>query len=502
MTEDRTPVLIGAGQLLQRDVDPAASLGPAEMMAETARRAATDAGLDVRRLESIDSLAVVNVISCYYDNAPRLVAEQLGARAREEIYTTLGGSTPQRLVNAAAEKIATGTSRLVLLTGAEALQTLTAARRAGIELPWATGGQGRPTIDGDTRSGSSEHEVAHGLRTPIEIYPLFENALRARAGRSVAAHQVCLGQLCARLSAVAADNPYAWFRERRSAAEIATPSPQNRIVGFPYTKYMNAFLHVDQSAALLMTSVAAARDMGVAEDRWVYPWASADATDRWYISEREDFHSSPAYRVAAQRALAIAGITTDDLTHFDLYSCFPVAVQIARDTLGIAVDDPRSLTTSGGLPYAGGPGSNYTLHAIATLMDTLRTAPGGVGLVSALGWYLTTHALCIYGTDRPARPWQRAPKYDGAAGAVNGPPVPVLVHEANGPATIETCVVMHARDGAPNRGQIIGRLEDGRRFLAHSPEDPAVFEVLMSDQAIGHRGRVQTVDGLNRFEPL
>jgi acetyl-CoA C-acetyltransferase len=273
-------------------------------------------------------------------------------------------------------------------------------------------------------------------------------------------------------------------------------------VGFPYTKYMNAFLHVDQSAALLMTSVAAALEMGVAEDRWVYPWASADATDRWYISERDDYHSSPAYRVAAERAFSIAGITTDDIGYFDLYSCFPVAVQIARDMLGIPADDPRPLTTSGGLPYAGGPGSNYTLHAIATMIGRLRSAPHGVGLVSALGWYLTTHALCIYGTDRPSRPWRRAPKYDAGAATADRTAPPPLAHEANGAATVETCVVMHARDGAPNRGQIIGRLEDGRRFLAQTPEDPAVFETLMSDEAIGQRGRVHTVDGVNRFEPV
>jgi acetyl-CoA C-acetyltransferase len=498
MAEDRTPILIGAGQLVQRDVDPAASLGPVEMMAETARRAAADAGAGARLLEAVDAIAVVNVIAWRYDNAPRLLAEQIGAHPSEEIYTTMSGSTPQRLVNDAAEKIAAGKARLVLLAGAEAIHTLTAARRAEVRLPWRTGGDGSPIMVGDPRPGSNDHEIAHGLRTPIEVYPLFETALRARAGRTVELHLAHLGALCSRMSAVAAANPYAWFRRHRSAAEIATPTPENRFVGFPYTKYMNAIIHVDQSAAVLMTSVGAARELGVAADRWVYPWASAEATDRWWVSERRDYHSSPAYRIAARRALESAGVSIDDVRFFDLYSCFPAAVQIARDMLGIAADDPRDLTVSGGLPYHGGPGSNYAMHAIATLMTKLRGTTGGVGLVSALGWFLTTHAIGLYGAARPERPWRRVEGYDDAAG--NG--VPGLAREPVGAAAVETCTVMHARDGAPVRGLVIGRLEDGRRFLANTAEDRGVLEALMSDDIVGRRGRVEPIDGKNRFEPL
>jgi acetyl-CoA C-acetyltransferase len=499
MAEDRTPILIGAGQLVQRDVDPAASLGPVEMMAETARRAAADAGGGSRLLEAVDSVAVVNVIAWRYDNAPRLLAEQVGAHPREEIYTTMSGSTPQRLVNDAAEKIATGKARLVLLAGAEAIHTVTAARRADVRLPWISGGGGSPVVVGDARAGSNDHEIAHGLRTPIEIYPLFETALRARAGRSVASHLACLGELCSRMSAVAAANPYAWFPQRRSAAEIATPTPTNRFVGFPYTKYMNAIIHVDQSAAVLMTSVGAAQELGIAEDRWVYPWASAEATDRWWVSERCDYHSSPAYRVAARGVLENAGIAIDDVRYFDLYSCFPAAVQIARDMLGIAADDPRDLTVSGGLPYHGGPGSNYAMHAIATLMTKLRGTTDGVGLISALGWFLTTHAIGLYGATRPERPWRRVSAYDDAA---DGSGAPALAREPVGAATAETCTVMHARDGAPVRGFVIGRLEDGRRFLANTTEDRAVLEALMADDIVGSRGRVKPIDGRNRFEPL
>src|SRR5579862_7415739 len=230
MIDERTPVLIGAGQLTQRDVEPAAALEPLAMMAETARRAAVDAGGDARLLTQLDCVAVVNILGWHYGNAPGLLAERLGAHPARQLYSSVGGNTPQWLVNELAEQIAAGQVRLALVTGAEGVSTLQRARRSHTRVDWASGGPGEPTAVGEFRNGSSDHEVDHGLQLPVSIYPLFENALRARAGRSLAAHQEYLGELCARFSAVAAQNPYAWFRQARSAAEIATVTPQNRLV--------------------------------------------------------------------------------------------------------------------------------------------------------------------------------------------------------------------------------------------------------------------------------
>lgn len=497
--EDRTPVLVGGGQLTQRDVDPAASRGPLEMMVETARRAAADAGVGPGLLRAVDSVAVVNVLTWEYGNAPRLLAERIGAHPTEEIYTRFGGDTPQRLVNETAAKIAAGRVRLALLAGGEALSTLAKASQARIELPWVSGGEGSPTVVGDARPALSEQEIAHGIEAPAHVYPLFETALRARYGRGVADHVSCLGVLCSRLSAVAASNPYAWFRHERTAAEVATPTSDNRIVGFPYTKYMNAVINVDQSAALLMASVAAARALAIPEDRWVYLWASAEATDRWFLSDRHHYHGSPAMRAAGGRALAAGGIDIGSVAYFDLYSCFPSALEIARDMLGIREDDPRALTVTGGLPYAGGPVNNYTMHAIVTMMEKLRAAPGTLGLITALGWYMTKHAIGIYSSAPPARPWHWTEAYDDAIHGTGR--VPSLAVEANGRGVVETCTVVHDREGLPKLGIVIGRLDDGRRFIANTPEDRTAFEALMVDTAVGQRGRVAATDGVNRFSP-
>ena len=499
MSDDRTPILVGAGQLTQRDVAPDQALEPVAMMAAVARAAADDAGAGPALLRRVDALAVVNVFCWPYANPPRLLAERLGVQPAEERVTTVGGNTPQWLVNETASRIAAGRVRVALLAGAEAVRSVVRARKARVPLAWG-GGEGTPVVVGEGKDGTSEHEVAHGLMLPTQIYPLFENALRARAGRSIAEHQRRLGTLCAGLSAVAAENPHAWFRQARSADEIATVTPSNRMIGFPYPKLMNAIIEVDQAAAVLMTSVGEARALGIPQDRWVYLWGSGEAHDRWFISDRVDYASSPAIREAGRQALAAAGIGIERVDHLDIYSCFPAAVQIGRDALGIAADDPRPLTVTGGLPYFGGPGNNYSMHAIAETMDRVRAQPGSVGLVTALGWFLTKHAVGVYSARPKDGPFVREDAAPRQA-ILDAQTAPELAREPSGPASIETYTVLHDRDGTPVRGLVIGRLEDGRRFLAETPADRATLDGLMAAEGVGRRGRVATRDGVGHFAP-
>jgi acetyl-CoA C-acetyltransferase len=498
VTDDRAPILVGAGQLTQRDVAPEHALEPVAMMAAAARTAAEDAGAGARLLRAVDRLATVDVFCFPYGNAPRLLAERVGAHPVEEMTTTLGGNTPQWLVNVMAARIAAGEADVVLLAGAEAVRTVARARRARVRLPWG-GGDGTPRVLGDARDGTSEHEVAHGLVLPTTIYPLFENAIRARRGWTIAEHRRRLGVLCSRLAAVAADNPHAWFRERPSAADLTTVGPDNRMIAFPYPKRMNAVIEVDQAAAVIMTSAGRARALGIDPSRWVYLWSGADAHDHWLVSERVDHASSPAIRCVGRAALEAAGVGIDDVGLFDLYSCFPSAVQIGRDMLGIGADDPRPLTVTGGLPYFGGPGNDYAMHGIATMCERLRATPGTLGLVTALGWYVTKHAIGLYGAMPPPRPF--AP-VDGVAlqRAIDAERGPVLVEAPAGTGAIETYTVLYDREGAPVRGIVIGRLDDGRRFLANTPSDPTLLDGLTRQEAIGRRGHVARDGETNRFD--
>ncbi|MFN8543715.1 MAG: acetyl-CoA acetyltransferase [Candidatus Binatia bacterium] len=500
MTEDTTPILIGGGQITQRDVDPAGALEPLDLMAEAARRAAVNAGSGPGILHGLDTIAVVNVFCWDYGNAPRLLAERVGAHPTREMYTTIGGNSPQWIVNELAGQVAAGTVRLALVAGAEAVYTLARSRRTQARLAWASHAGEHATSVGGTQLGTNDYELTHNLQLPVQIYPFFENAIRAARGWSLAQHRHELGALCARFSAVAAENPHAWFPQARTAEEIATVTPDNRMIAFPYPKRMNAIIDVDQGAAALVTSVATARALGIPQERWVYLRGVADAHDHWYVSERVSYHTSPAIRAAGQAALAMAGLDVGEVDHFDLYSCFPSAVQIGRDMLGIPRDDPRPLTVTGGLPYFGGPGNNYSLHAIVTMLDRVRDRRGSTGLVSALGWFLTKHSIGVYSAAPPAGPWRR-PDPAAPQRLVDADPKPVLCMEPSGAATIETYTVVYGRDGTPLVGLVIGRLADGRRFLASAPDDRDVLESLTTREAVGLPGHASCHDRVGRFDP-
>ncbi|MFN2428012.1 MAG: acetyl-CoA acetyltransferase, partial [Candidatus Binatia bacterium] len=242
-----------------------------------------------------------------------------------------------------------------------------------------------------------------------------------------------------------------------------------------------------------------ARRLGVPEDRWVwFLGGGAASEDPWNVSERPRFDACPAMSFAAEQAMARAGVTADDLDFFDLYSCFPVAVELACEGLGISETDPRGLTLTGGLPYFGGPGNNYTLHGIAAMCEALRAKPGASGLVTGNGWYLTKHSAGVYSSAPPAR----APRPEPDAASARHPQGAVAVTQApQGRAVVETYTVVSGRSGQPETGIVVGRLDSGERFLAHTPQDPGLFDEWMTREAVGRRGHVRTESPVNIFTP-
>jgi acetyl-CoA C-acetyltransferase len=495
MPNDNHPIIVGVGQHTVRDGSESA-LEPVDMMALVGRKAEEDSetkGL----LAGVDSVRVVNIFAWRYADPAGLLAERIGAKPKESLYTTLGGNTPQLQINETADKIARGEIRTAFVGGVETVNTVRRARQKGIELQWTPQGK-PPAMVGDARMGSSEIELKHGASAPIQVYPLFENALRAHYGWSLDEHRAELSKLTGTMSKVAAENPYAWFRDGKSGDEITTPTTANRYVGFPYTKYMNAIMDVDQAAGVIMTSVAEARRLGIPESKWIYLLGCADASDIWFPTERVNFYSSPAIKACGDRSLEAAGKRIQNINYFDLYSCFPVAVQIGRDMLGIPKDDARPLTVTGGLPYFGGPGSNYSMHGVATMVDILRNEPRALGMVTALGWYLTKHAIGVYSATPKEGDWYR-PDMAKDQEQIDTAARPVLIEQANGPATIETYTVMFDRDAKPELGIVVGRLEDGRRFISNVEGD---LDAMTKREMVGVGGRVRHdgASGKNIFE--
>ncbi|MGH7813488.1 MAG: acetyl-CoA acetyltransferase [Candidatus Binataceae bacterium] len=493
-----SPVIAGVAQFTPKAAGMDEAPEPIEMMERVARAAAEDTGAPAI-LKSLDALAVVNLLSFSYPNAPGALAARLGIEPRAKIYTTIGGNTPQFLVNHFAEQIAAGKMRAAMIVGAEAFHTLRRAMKRGGVKWGADGGTGAPEIMGDSRAGTTPLEERYGARLPVQIYPLFENARRANHGWTIAEHRAKLGAMCAAMTRVAAKNPHAWFPQERTAEEIVTVTPGNRMVGFPYPKLMNANIDVDQAAALIIASEEEARRLGIAPAKTVYVAAGAESSERgFFIGERENYHSSPGIERVCKRSLELAGLGLGDIGCFDFYSCFPISVGLALDALSMDADDPRGVTVTGGLPFAGGPGNNYVTHSIAAAVERIRAGQAKIGLVTALGWYITKHAAGIYCAGEPPRPFARD---DGKAWEKSGATQTSIkiVEEASGPATIETYTVIHDRTGEPAEAIVIGRLDDGARFFARAPKE--TFAAMEREEFIGRRGTVKPAEGTNLFEP-
>jgi acetyl-CoA C-acetyltransferase len=500
---ETTPVLIGAGQFTYRGA-PADAPGPLDLVLRAVERASADAALQVGDLAGLDAVGVVGFTIDAPGalarlpvrrlvNPPASLAKALAASPRWSVYTHMGGNSPQQLINTLCERIAAGETDFALAAGAEFLGSL--MRRINQQIPPADDGDDEDTPPqrlGDARPGVSDHEAAHGLNLPVNTYPLFENALRARDHRSLAEHQRRLGRLFSPFTRVAAANPYAWFPRERSPEELVEVGPDNRMVSYPYPKYLNAIMQVDQSAAIILASVAKARELGVPPQKWVFLHGCADAADLWFPLERQNYHSSPAMRLTGQRALEMAGIGASDLAFIDLYSCFPSAVQIGAEELGLDLDDPRGLTVTGGLPYFGGPGNNYAMHAIATMVERLRARPGSYGLATANGWYLTKQSVGVYSTTPPRAPFERQ---DPAViqALIDALGHPAIIERPSGAAVVETYTVVHTRDGY-RMGIVIGRDESERRFVALTPSDEASLRRFEEAEQVGRRGVVRLAD--------
>lgn len=481
--DPRLPVLVGVGQLnvrVDRGEEPAE---PTEMLARAAHQAAVDTGVadPGALLAALDTVGVVDILSWRYRDPAALVAASLGAEPNRRWFTVAGGNYPQTLLSRAAVDIAAGRADLVLIGGAEAWRTRSAARAASSDLGWTVQDEGAAPTDrvGDDTPLAAPDEIARGLFLPVALYPIFESAVRAAAGRSQAEHQQVVSELWAAFSEVAAANPHAWIRDAFTAEEIRTVGPANRMIGHPYPKVMNSNNSVEQSAALVLCSVERALDLRVPTDRWVFPWSGTDAHDALWVGNRVSLHRSPAIGIAGTKALSLAGAGVDDLAHVDVYSCFPSAVQVAVDELGLGYDRP--LTVTGGLSFAGGPWNNYVSHSIATMAETLRADAGSVGFVTANGGFLTKHAFGVYSTAPPPR--GRFAHRDCQAEVDDVGSVP-LVADWDGAVRIEGATVMHDRDGAPEKAFIATRTPDRRRAWCTSTADDVV-SLITDDEPVG-----------------
>ncbi|MCV7440926.1 acetyl-CoA acetyltransferase [Mycobacterium paraense] len=500
----RTPVVVGVGQAAERIDDPTyRAMSPVELVAAAASAALADCGADVASVAAaVDTVAgvrqfeisgpVASAVLGRSNNYPRSVAKRLGAQPARAILEIVGGQGPQHLISELAAEIAAGRSQAALIFGSDATSTLRHFANAEHKPDFTE------TVDGDLEDRGhgiekliSRYTVIHGLTSAPIQYGLLENARRAGTGLGPLEYRRTMAELFAPFTKIAASNPFAAAPVERTVDELITVTEANRMIAEPYPRLMVARDQVNQGAAALLMSVEAARSLGVPEEKWVYLHGHVDLEEQPLL-ERPDLGHSPSAVMAVREALGMAGIGVDDVATFDLYSCFPVPVFNICDGLGIAPDDPRGLTVTGGLPFFGGAGNNYSMHAVAETVAQMRRMPGQFGLVGANGGILSKYSVGIYST-APAE-W-KPDRNEELQALVAGWPTQAVTETADGRGTVETYTVRRD-DGRPT-GIVIGRLDDGSRFLS-TTEDDELIALLIDGDPLGREVRVRSFDYGNR----
>ena len=494
MDVQRYPVIVGVGEVCDRPAGGVEGLSTAALIVLAIRAAAADSGV-ASILDLLDSIAIVDALSRPDRSVPLHVeiCERLGVTPPlAQSSPSPSGNYPVRFLNDAANAISAGDGEIFLIAGGEAMRSYT--RRRG-----ASAGSGTAVIRG--YRGDAELDVLqrHDLITPLDIYPLYEQATRHAWGQTLAVARNESGVIWEGNARVAAGNPNAWIRDARRADVIVTPADDNPMLGFPYTRSMVANSGVNQAAAILCMSYARAIALGIPAERLIYVGYGAAANEPAGNLDRATFAHSPAMEVSLRQTLALNGLDVGDLDHVELYSCFPCVPKMARRVIGWPIERPHSIY--GGLTFGGGPIGNCMTHALGELVRRIREGSAN-GLVFANGGFATrNHAIVL---TRSAMPGGRAPKsydFQAEADAIR-PPVATLLDRYDGPATIETYAIPFAA-GQPRHATIVARTPSGDRALARvAAEDRATLAWLMSEQSdpVGASGTIEPgEDGVARW---
>jgi len=352
-------------------------------------------------------------------------------------------------------------------------------------LSWPPRPEGMTAIRGQ-KPFANDFEKRHGLRAPIHAFPLYENALRAAHGRTAEGQVKLAADLLAKNAQVAAKNAYAWFHDAPSAEDIAAVTPDNRMIAYPYTKRMNAIMDVDQAAAIVVVSEKFMDEHGL-RNRSAAVLGGSGAEDPWFVSERTTYAQSPAMKQAFGTTLDQAGITAEEIDGFDLYSCFPSAIELALSALGVDPQDDRPFSLTGGLAFAGGPGNAYVLHSLACALDRIRSHPKSKLFVTGVGMSNTKHAATVLGHANhiPSKA-KGGPLYREETGIE---PV-AMTEQASGDAKIVTYTIEYDRDGTPVNDIIVLDMPNGTRTLANAVDTVELAQALLEREPVGRTGKV------------
>ena len=485
------PVIVGVGEIVDRPKEITDGLEPLTLLEQACKRAEADSG--AKLLHELGSLDVVSFLSWRYRDPEKQLAQRLGANPAHCYYGPVGGESPIRYLHEAAQRIARGECEVAVVVGAEAQSTATKAERAGVKPRWTPFAT---DVEEPKRGAAFQKPLAVklGVFRPITVYPLYESATSAHWGQTPREALAESGELWSTFASVASDNPNSWSKKRFAPDEITTPTPENRLIAWPYTKLMVANPSVNMGGAVLMTSLAKARAAGVPEEKLVYPLGGAAAEEPRDYLLRDQFYESHPQNAVLNAVMDLVGGNQFDA--IELYSCFPCVPKMARRTLGL--DRDVQPTVTGGLTFFGAPLNTYMTHAACAMVRSLRNG-AQLGLLYGQGGFVTKHHGLVLSRQAPNHALAQDTSVQAEADRRRGP-VPDFVTEAGGKGTVESFTVIYGRNNGIEHGVVMLRTSDHARALARVPaQDGQTLAHLMNmDRTpVGSSGElVSTDDGI------
>lgn len=452
-----------------------------ELSASAATAAIADAGTP-GLLGRIDTIAVA-VGNWDLPDPGREIGRRIGAGAVRSIRADVG-VLQQTLVSSALSRVRSQTADVVLIVGGEALASRRAAERSGCEPPvdeqlcvGSLPDEYWQHVDATSGEMVAAAEIAAGLWSPVEQYACIESARGAAHGWSPVEHLADIGAIWSSFDRVAQSNPAADFAGERSAEFLTVPSSHNRPLAHPYNRWLVSQWSVDQAAALIVCSAGTAAELGVARDRWLFPRVALESTSAVSLSNRAQLHRWPAMECLGRVAVQHLGRPLAEIEHVECYSCFPVAVRVQQDELGLEPDGVPTLT--GGMTFAGGPFNNSTFQFTQPLAERLRAEPEASGLLTTVSGLLTKPGLMVWSAS-PGPHELVADLADEARAATATVP---STAEAQGAATVVAATATYD-DLTPVRAVVIADLPDGSRWVGSS-DDADVVDATISSAVIG-----------------
>ena len=505
---DNTPVIVGVGDIIdKREVD---GPDPLTLLGQASEIAFEDTGIK-NVIDYLDAIGVVrfsvdfstatNQSRFGYSNFPRSLANKIGVKKDiSELYSGMGGNAPQVLLQEISKKIHANEIHCALISGGEVLQTMISKLKSGEKLNWEDSAGGKPEIIGINDEGFSKEEKKHYMDLPSNVYPIFANAIRSSKSQSSEEHLKECSELFSKFSKVASLNPKAWFPKFRTPEEIEEISDSNRLVGLPYTKYLNSMIRVNMASSLVVMSEKLTKELKIPQNKKVYIHGSCVLNDIWNVSKRPSLNESPAIRECGKEVLSQAGISLSEISFLDIYSCFPSAVQIAQKELSLDSNDDRPLTVTGGLPYFGGPGNAYTMFSSSEMVKKLRSNPNEYGMITANSWFLTKHAINIFSCKPPQEiDWKK--DFIKLQSEINSREIKNFNTKPNGLGKVISYTIVQGRKNL-EYGIVIGELEDKSKFIANILGEQSFLKKLTENELLGIKGEVKHTSERNIFKPL